>query len=88
MKIYFAPLEGITDGIYRQVFNEYFGGTDKFFAPFISPSADFRITRREWRQLLYDSGAPYTVVPQVLVREPGVFVMGLMKLKELGPSAR
>ena len=42
MKLYFAPMEGITDGVYRRVFHEYFGGADKYFAPFLSPSGDFR----------------------------------------------
>ena len=36
MNIYFAPLEGVTDVIYRRVHHECFFGVDKYFIPFIS----------------------------------------------------
>ena len=84
MKLYFAPMEGITDGVYRRVFHEYFGGADKYFAPFLSPSGDFRITHREKRQLLCDLGAPYTVVPQLLVRETEMLAPAFEKLGGFG----
>ena len=38
MKIYFAPLEGVTTYIFRNAFAEIYGHVDKYFAPFISPS--------------------------------------------------
>ena len=84
MKLYFAPLEGITDGIYRRVFQEHFGGVDKYYAPFISPTADFHVTHRERRQLLIDSDAPYTVVPQLLIRETEGLPLAFRRLQEFG----
>ena len=38
MKIYPAPLEGITGHIYRTALKECFDGFDKYFIPFISPN--------------------------------------------------
>ncbi len=36
MKFYLAPMEGITTYIYRNAYNRYFGGIDKYFTPFIA----------------------------------------------------
>ena len=38
IKIYFAPLEGITSYIFRNAFSGIYGHVDKFFTPFISPA--------------------------------------------------
>ena len=35
MKLYLAPLEGLTGYIYRNAYHAYFGQVDKYFAPFI-----------------------------------------------------
>ena len=37
MKLYFAPLEGITSYIYRNTHAEFFGGCDGYYTPFIAP---------------------------------------------------
>ena len=38
MKIYLAPLEGITGYTYRRALYNCFGGFDKYFIPFILPN--------------------------------------------------
>ena len=38
MKIYLAPLEGITGYTYRRALYQCFGGFDKYFIPFILPN--------------------------------------------------
>ena len=35
MQIYFAPLEGITGYIYRNAYEDYFGGIDRYYSPFV-----------------------------------------------------
>ena len=37
MKIYFAPMEGMTDGILRSVHQKMFGGVDVYCLPFHKP---------------------------------------------------
>ena len=37
MKLYFAPIDGVTGRIYRNAFTKFFVSPDKYFAPFISP---------------------------------------------------
>lgn len=43
MKLYFAPMEGITTYVYRKVHNEVFGGCDAYYSPFITPSDNERL---------------------------------------------
>ena len=34
----FAPLDGITKVVFRQVYHRMFGGADRYFIPFFSPT--------------------------------------------------
>lgn len=38
-QFYFAPLEGITTYIYRNLHHQKFGSMDKYFTPFVSPTS-------------------------------------------------
>ncbi len=46
MKLYFAPLEGITKYVYRNVHSSLFDGCDGYFAPFINPSDQEKISKK------------------------------------------
>ena len=37
MRYYFAPMEGLTDSIYRREHHRFFGGVDRYYMPFFSP---------------------------------------------------
>ena len=47
MKIYLAPLEGITGYTYRRALYQCFGGFDKYFIPFILPNQKGHLSTRE-----------------------------------------
>lgn len=68
MKYYFAPLEGITDSIYRQLHNKYFPGLDRYYTPFFSPTVHRSLTPKESRELPYADTIGYTAVPQLLTK--------------------
>ena len=34
MRYYAAPMEGLTDLVWRQAHQRYFGGADRYYAPF------------------------------------------------------
>lgn len=40
MEFYFAPMEGITSYTYRNLHHRFFGGVEKYYTPFLSPSAE------------------------------------------------
>ena len=75
MKYYFAPMEGITDYIFRNVHQQYFPGTDKYYTPFFSPTNDGRFPPRNMRDFDPDVNQGVSVVPQLLTKY-GIFVGG------------
>ncbi len=52
MKLYFAPLEGIGTYTYRNLHCEMFGGCDEYFAPFITPTDNERLSIKNMRDIL------------------------------------
>ena len=51
LPIYFAPLEGVTDSIFRRVHHAHFSGVTKYYIPFVSPTQEHRFTPREKRNI-------------------------------------
>lgn len=84
MKIYFAPLEGITDSVYRRVHRKYFPGVDKYFTPFFSPTVHRALTPKEARELPPADTLDATVVPQILAKNAADFLWFAGKCAELG----
>ncbi len=52
IKLYFAPLEGITTYTYRNVHNRMFGMCDEYYAPFISPTENEKLSTKNMRDIL------------------------------------
>ena len=74
MNYYFAPLEGLTDSIYRTLHHQYFPGLDRYYMPFISPTIHRCLTHKEDRELPMADSVPFTAIPQVLTRDPEAFL--------------
>ncbi len=68
MHYYFAPMEGITDRVFRQVHHKYFPGVDCYYMPFLSPTVHRALTPREERELPYAQEDGYRAVPQLLTK--------------------
>lgn len=68
MQYYFAPLEGLTDSIYRKLHHKYFPGVDRYYTPFLSPTVHRSLTPREQRELPKSDAVGFSVVPQVLTK--------------------
>ncbi|MGM9590252.1 MAG: tRNA dihydrouridine synthase [Faecousia sp.] len=68
MRYYFAPMEGLTDSIYRKTHYKYFSGVDRYYMPFFSPTIHRTLTHREDRELPLAQSEPFRAVPQVLTR--------------------
>ena len=84
MKIYFAPLEGITNHIFRNAYNEIYGHIDKFFAPFISPSEKAPMTPRERKDVAPENNTGIKLVPQILTCKSAGFIEAAKELKAMG----
>ena len=68
MRYYFAPMEGVTDSIYREVHHKYFGGVDRYYMPFLSPTIHRALTHKEDRELPLADSVPFAAVPQILTK--------------------
>ena len=81
MKYYLAPMEGITTYIYRNAYNHYFGGIDKYFTPFI---ASKKMNQRELNEILPEHNEGIDVVPQILTNRVDEFLQITNKITEYG----
>lgn len=86
MRYYFAPLEGLTDSIYRKLHHQYFGGPDRYYTPFLSPTVHRALTAREMRELPKADRVGFSVVPQVLTKSPEDFLWLAEVCRDLGYS--
>jgi len=83
MKLYFAPLEGITTYTYRNAHIEMFSGVDTYFAPFIVPTENERISVKTLRDILPENNN-VKVTPQVLCSSGEAFCELTKKVRDLG----
>ena len=74
MRYYFAPMEGLTDSIYRRAHHKYFSGVDRYYMPFLSPTIHRTLTHREDRELPMAESVPFAAVPQVLTKVSADFL--------------
>ena len=81
VRLDFAPLDGITKRVFRRVWNEHFGGADRCFIPFISPTDQHVLTPRDRREL-ESGGLPH--VPQIMAKRAADFVWAAETLADMG----
>jgi len=84
MIIYFAPLEGVTDVIYRRVHAACFGGIDKYFIPFVSPTHHLVLTPKEKRSVSPAENAGCHAVPQILTKYADQFLWAAQEMADRG----
>lgn len=84
MRYYFAPMEGLTDSIYRRLHHRHFGGVDRYFMPFLSPTMHKTLTHRESRELPAASTEKFAAVPQILTRVPEDFLWAAQQCADRG----
>lgn len=80
-KLYAAPLEGLTDFVWRKAHSEVWGGADKYFTPFISPNSNCSFQTKEYRDITQNEP---TLVPQVLANKTEHIVWVAGEFQKLG----
>ena len=84
MRYYFAPLEGLTDSIYRRLHHKYFPGVDRYYMPFLSPTIHRTLTNREDRELPIADSVDFHAVPQLLTKVPEDFLWAAEQCRDRG----
>ena len=84
MKIYFAPLEGVTDVVYRRIHAACFNGVEKYYIPFVSPTHHLCFTPKEKRAVSPAENIGFNAVPQILSKNSEQFLWAANELHNLG----
>lgn len=84
MQYYLAPMEGITNYIYRKIYHCCFAPADKYFTPFINPHTTRSLNNREMQEILPMNHEGMYLVPQILTNQAEDFIRVAKVLREYG----
>ena len=84
MRYYFAPMEGLTDSIYRRTHHQFFSGVDAYYMPFISPTVHRCLTHREAREVPFADTMPFRAVPQLMTKVADDFLWAAQECLDRG----
>ena len=80
-----APLQGVTDNVWRMAQHGVFGGVDAYYAPFMRVERG-EVRRKDLRDVEPDRNAGITLIPQILACQPDHALMMVDALKQRGYS--
>ena len=78
-----APLQGVTDNVWRMAQHEVFGGVDAYYAPFMRVEHG-EVRRKDLRDVDPERNAGITLIPQILGCQPDHALMMVDALKQMG----
>lgn len=81
MKLYLAPMEGLTGYVYRNAHRECFGEMDGYFTPFL---ASKKLSSKEKREVLPENNLNMIVIPQILTNRAEEFLAITRQLEDRG----
>ena len=87
MNYYAAPMEGLTDRIWRQVHQKWFGAPDaptRYYAPFLSPPENRVLIPKKMAELAPEANAGTVVIPQLLARDGELAAWMIGEVRKLG----
>jgi len=79
-----SPLQGFTDFRFRNAFNDYFGGIDTFYSPYIRLNGKLKIKGSYERDLLIENNTVPEVIPQIMTNDADEFLFVTKYVQELG----
>ena len=77
-------MEGVTDSVYRRLHHKYFGGVDRYYMPFFSPTMHRTLTGKEDRELPMADSVDFAAIPQVLTKVPEDFLWAVNVCRDRG----
>ena len=78
-----APMQGVTDNVWRMAQHEVFGGVDAYYAPFMRVEHG-EVRRKDLRDVDPDRNADITLIPQILACQPDHALMMVDALRQMG----
>lgn len=84
MRDYMAPMEGITNYVYRNAYHQHFHAMDKYFTPFISAKPNKRLSNKEVNEISPETNQGMYIVPQIMTKNAEDFLQTTEILMEYG----
>ncbi len=87
MQYYAAPMEGLTDSIWRRTHQKWFGAPGapvRYYAPFISPPENRVPVKKKMAELAPEANPGIKVVPQLLARDGELAAWMIGEVRRLG----
>ena len=81
--VFAAPLQGVTDNVWRMAQHEVFGGVDAYYAPFMRVEHG-EVRRKDLRDVEPERNAGTVLIPQILACPPDHALMMVDALKQMG----
>ena len=87
MNYYVAPMEGLTDRVWRQAHQKWFGwagGPARYYAPFLSPPENRVLIKKKMAELAPEANPGVPVIPQLLAKDGELAAWMIGELRKLG----
>lgn len=87
MNYYAAPMEGLTDRVWRQAHQKWFGpagNADRYYAPFLSPPENRVLIKKKMAELAPAANPGAPVIPQLLAKDGELAAWMIGELRGLG----
>ena len=78
-----APLQGVTDNVWRMAQHAVFGGVDAYYSPFMRVEHG-EVRRKDLRDVDPERNAGITLIPQILACQPDHALMMVDALQQMG----
>jgi tRNA-dihydrouridine synthase len=82
--IYSSPLQGYTDFRFRNAFQRFFGGVDRYIAPYIRVNDRLEIKPANERDILPANNTSIDLIPQIITRDADEFLFVAKHVRNLG----
>lgn len=83
-KIYFAPLQGLTNADYRNLHQKYFGGIDKYYSPYLRFEPSKPLKNSVLKDLNPENNTGVNFIPQVLGADIPLFLEQIERAESWG----
>ena len=87
MNYYTAPMEGLTDRIWRQAHQRWFGAPEapvRYYAPFLSPPENRVLIKKKMAELEPAANPGVQVIPQLLAKDGELAAWMIVELRRMG----
>lgn len=79
-----APMQGVTDNIFRRVQSGHFAPADKYYTPFVATTQNRVFTPKMLKEISPEVNAGLNVVPQLIGHDAGDFLWAANELAAMG----